>query len=207
MEALSIDGAWVFTPRIHRDNRGQFNEWYRGGEFSADLGYALRLRQVNCSVSSRGVIRGIHFTQVPPGQAKYVFCPSGSILDVIVDLRDGSPTFGRWEAVRIDDQDRRAVFLEHGLGHAFMALSPSATAVYLCTSSYAPAADHDVHPLDPEIGIAWPADADIIMSAKDAAAPPLAEVRKSGLLPLYRDCLAAADRLRAEAAADGLTPR
>ena len=95
MKALGIDGAWVYTPRIHRDNRGHFNEWYRSGEFCADLGYCLDLRQVNCSVSRQGVIRGIHFTAVPPGQAKYVFCPSGAILDVIVDLREGSPTFAR----------------------------------------------------------------------------------------------------------------
>jgi dTDP-4-dehydrorhamnose 3,5-epimerase len=201
MKALSIEGAWVYSPRIFPDNRGLFNEWYRIGEFTEGLGYPLDLRQVNCSVSRQGVIRGIHFTEVPPGQAKYVFCPSGALLDVIVDLRVGSPTYLRWEAVRLDETDRRAAFLEHGLGHAFMALSPTATAVYLCTSSYAPATDHDIHPLDPEIGIAWPEDIEIILSAKDEAAPSLAKVREQGVLPPYADCQLAAQKLRAGAAA------
>jgi dTDP-4-dehydrorhamnose 3,5-epimerase len=196
MKRLGIDGAWSYTPRIHHDDRGHFNEWFRGGEFEEDLGYSLDLRQVNCSVSRQGVIRGIHFTDVPPGQAKYVFCPSGAILDVIVDVRVGSPTFMRWEAVRLDETDRRAVFLEHGLGHALTALTESATAVYLCTSGYDPAADHEINPLDPELGIAWPGDAEPVLSAKDAAAPSLAEARRSGLLPSHQDCLDVTAQLR-----------
>ena len=211
MERLGIDGAWSYTPGIHHDARGHFNEWFRSGEFEEDLGYSLDLRQVNCSVSHQGVIRGIHFTDVPPGQAKYVFCPRGAILDVIVDLRVGSPTFMRWEAVRLDDTDRRAVFLEHGLGHAITALTESATAVYLCTSSYAPAADREINPLDPELGIAWPRDVEPILSAKDSAAPSLAEARRIGLLPSYQDCVAAtaelrAARLRAQARDGDLKP-
>lgn len=202
MEALSIEGAWVYTPRIFPDNRGLFNEWYRIGEFAGDLGYPLDLRQVNCSVSKRGVVRGIHFTEVPPGQAKYVFCPSGALVDVIVDLRVGSPTFLRWEAVRLDEDDRRAVFLEHGLGHAIAALSPQATAVYLCTSSYAPATDHDIHPLDPDIGIQWPLGDEMILSAKDDEAPSLAELRDKGVLPTYADCIRAAAEMRARAASE-----
>jgi dTDP-4-dehydrorhamnose 3,5-epimerase len=197
VERLSIDGAWSYTPRIHHDERGHFSEWFRSGEFEEDLGYPLDLRQVNSSVSHHGVIRGIHFTDVPPGQAKYVFCPSGAILDVIVDLRVGSPTFMRWEAVRLDETDRRAVFLEHGLGHAITALTEHATAVYLCTSTYAPAADHEINPLDPELRIAWPGGAQPVLSAKDAGAPSLAEAKRTGLLPSYEDCLAATQQLRA----------
>jgi dTDP-4-dehydrorhamnose 3,5-epimerase len=200
MEALSIEGAWVYTPKIFPDNRGLFNEWYRIGEFAADLGYPLDLRQVNCSVSKRGVVRGIHFTEVPPGQAKYVFCPSGTLVDVIVDLRVGSPTFLRWEAVQLDETDRKAVFLEHGLGHAITALSDEATAVYLCTSSYAPATDHDIHPLDPDIAIEWPNGDEMILSAKDDAAPSLAELRDKGVLPGYADCVRAAEEMRARTA-------
>lgn len=202
MQALGIQGAWVYTPRIFRDARGLFNEAYRIGEFAADLGYPLDLQQVNTSVSRQGVIRGIHYTQVPPGQAKYIFCPSGALLDVVVDVRVGSPTYGRWESVRIDEDDRRAVFLEHGLGHAFMALSPTATAVYLCTSSYAPATDHDVDPFDPELGISWPPEANLILSAKDEAAPALSRLRAAGLLPSYADCVRATEKMRAEAARD-----
>jgi dTDP-4-dehydrorhamnose 3,5-epimerase len=203
MERLGIEGAWVYTPRVHHDDRGFFNEWFRGGEFEGDLGYSLDLRQVNCSVSRRGVVRGVHFTDVPPGQAKYVFCPAGAILDVVVDVRAGSPTFMRWEAVRLDDIDRRAVFLEHGLGHAFMALTDNATAVYLCSAGYAPAADHEVNALDPELGIGWPDGAVPVLSGKDAAAPSLAEALGAGLLPSYQDCVAATGQLRAARAAAG----
>ncbi len=200
MEALSIEGAWVHTPRIFRDDRGLLTETYRIGDLTQELGYALDLRQVNSSVSRQGVIRGIHFTMVPAGQAKYVFCPSGALLDVIVDIRVGSPTFGRWEAVRLDETDRRAAFIEHGLGHALMALSPAATAVYLCTSSYEPGADRDIDPFDPEIGIAWPPAAEIILSAKDKAAPSLAAVLASGALPDYAECKRISEELRALAA-------
>src|SRR5271170_4570399 len=138
MDALDIDGAWVFTPRVHGDGRGSFLEWFRGAEFLTDLGHGLEVAQANCSVSRRGVIRGIHFADVPPGQAKYVTCASGAILDVIVDIRVGSPTFGQWEAVRLDEIGRRAVYLEPGLGHGFVALSESATVIYQCSESYAP---------------------------------------------------------------------
>jgi dTDP-4-dehydrorhamnose 3,5-epimerase len=196
MEPLGIEGAWVYTPRVFPDDRGTFHEAYRVGEFSEDLGYPLDLRQVNCSVSRQGVVRGIHFTEVPPGQAKYVFCPSGALLDVIVDLRVGSPTFCRWEAVRLDAANRRAAYLEHGLGHAFIALAPMTTAVYLCDSSYAPAVDHEINPLDPDIGIDWPDDVEIIMSDKDAAAPSLAQARESGVLPSYDECMRGAKAKR-----------
>jgi dTDP-4-dehydrorhamnose 3,5-epimerase len=185
MRALGIAGAWVFDPVIHADERGSFRECFRGQDFAAELGYEFDLQQANCSVSRGGVIRGIHFTDVPPGQAKYVMCVSGSVLDVIVDLRVGSPTFGRWEGVPIDAQTGRAVFLSEGLGHAFMAVSPQATVVYMCSTSYAPGIEHGVNPLDPAIGITWPAQPEVILSAKDAAAPMLADAERAGLLPTY----------------------
>lgn len=205
MDALSIDGAWVYTPRIFRDDRGFFTEAYQLASFTSDLGYPLDLRQVNASVSHQGVVRGIHFTAVPPGQAKYVFCPKGALLDVIVDVRAGSPTFGRWEAVQIDETERRAVFLEHGLGHAITALSPDATAVYLCTSAYAPGVDRELNPFDPDLAISWPADGEQIVSDKDRSAPSLAELLEAGLLPDYADCLRYREELRAQAAAAGRT--
>jgi dTDP-4-dehydrorhamnose 3,5-epimerase len=195
MDALDIDGAWVFTPRVLSDSRGSFLEWFRDAEFQADLGHRLDVAQANCSVSRRGVVRGIHFADVPPGQAKYVTCVRGAVLDVVVDLRVGSPGYGRWVAVPLDDETRRAVFVAEGLGHAFMALSDEATVLYLCSTPYAPGREHGVHPLDPDIGIAWPADVEVILSGKDAAAPSLAEARSAGLLPDYGDCLAYAARL------------
>jgi dTDP-4-dehydrorhamnose 3,5-epimerase len=196
MQSTGIDGAYVFTPRIYPDNRGTFHEWFRAADVAQDLGYRFDLAQANCSVSRRGVIRGIHFTDVPPGQAKYVMCASGSVLDVIVDLRVGSPTYLRWEAVGLDDESRRAVFLAEGLGHGFMALSPQATVMYLCSTGYAPGLEHGIDPLDPEIGIAWPGEGDVILSDKDAAAPTAAQAQQAGMLPLYTVCMDFAARQR-----------
>jgi dTDP-4-dehydrorhamnose 3,5-epimerase len=201
MDALGIAGAWLFTPRIHRDDRGTFHEWFVGAELADALGYRFPLSQANCSVSGRGVVRGIHFSDTPPGQAKYVSCLSGAILDVIVDVRVGSPTYGRFEAVRLDDQTRRAVFLAEGLGHSFMALSDNAVVSYLCSTPYAPGIEHGVNPLDPAIGIVWPAEYPPIMSDKDAAAPSLAEAERAGLLPSYAACTEFVESLRAAAAA------
>jgi dTDP-4-dehydrorhamnose 3,5-epimerase len=196
MDALDVDGAWVLTPRIHRDGRGSFLEWFRDAEFHEALGYRMDVTQANCSVSGRGVIRGIHFSDVPPGQAKYVTCPSGAILDVVVDIRVGSPGFGRWQAVQLDDETRRALYIGEGLGHAFVALSDQATVLYLCSTGYAPAAEHGVHPLDPAIGITWPADLEPVLSDKDASAPSLAEAQAAGLLPDYGTCRAYVASLR-----------
>ena len=202
MESLGVEGAWVFTPQVHHDERGSFLETFRGAEFAADLGYKLDVAQVNCSVSRRGVIRGIHYADVPPGQAKFVTCAAGAVLDVVVDLRAGSPGFGKWEAVRLDDADRQAVFLAEGLGHAFMALTDQATVLYLCSTPYAPGREHGVHPLDPAVGIGWPLglDGDLLLSAKDAAAPSLEEALQAGALPRYDECVSYAARLRAASA-------
>ena len=189
MEPLGIPGAWAFAPHIYSDDRGSFAELFRAADFAGDVGHRLDVAQANCSVSRRGVIRGIHFADVPPGQAKYVMCLSGEILDVVVDLRTGSPSFGRWEAVNLGGEARRAVYLAEGLGHAFMALNDQARVVYLCSAPYAPGREHGVHPLDPAIGIAWPAGVEQVLSPKDATAPTLAEAERAGLLPSYQACL------------------
>jgi dTDP-4-dehydrorhamnose 3,5-epimerase len=196
MDALEIDGAWVFTPRIYADRRGSFLEWFAGAALQLGPGYRMDVAQANCSVSLRGVIRGIHFADVPPGQAKYVTCVSGQILDVIVDLRVGSPGFGRWTGVPLDGLARRSVFIAEGLGHGFVTLSDEATVLYLCSAPYAPGREHGVHPLDPGLGIDWPLGGAGILSDKDAAAPTLAQALRAGLLPDYRDCLSHAARLR-----------
>jgi dTDP-4-dehydrorhamnose 3,5-epimerase len=185
---MSIDGAWEILPEQHADSRGRFLEWYREDWLAQAVGHPLRLAQANLSVSARGVVRGIHFADVPPGQAKYVTCVRGAALDVVVDLRDGSPTFGRWEGIRLDDTDRRAVYLADGIGHGFCALSDDATLTYLCSQTYAPERERSVHPLDPDLGIAWPADPPVL-SDRDAKAPALAEVSAAGLLPSYPACL------------------
>jgi dTDP-4-dehydrorhamnose 3,5-epimerase len=191
VEPMSIEGAWLFSPTIHGDQRGAFLEWFTDRSFSEATGHPLGLIQANASVSARGVLRGIHFADVPPGQAKYVTCVNGSVLDVVVDVRVGSPTFGRWESVLLDDRSRRAVYLSEGLGHAFCSLEDGATVVYLCSAAFNPTAEHEVHPLDPAIGIEWPLEGfEPELSAKDAAAPTLAEAAAMGLLPVHEDCVA-----------------
>lgn len=187
VQPLSIDGAFVVIPQQHGDPRGVFLEWYRCERLAEQVGHPLHLAQANMSVSAQGVVRGIHYADVPPGQAKYVTCPRGAVLDVIVDLRVGSPTYRRHETVRLDDTDRRAVYLAEGLGHGFCALTADATLVYLCSETHCPPREHGVHPMDPELGIEWPV-AEPVLSARDAAAPTLAQAREWGKLPDYHSC-------------------
>jgi len=188
LKQLSIDGGWLVTPDVYHDTRGSFFELFRADRLEKVLGFSPPTAQANCSVSRRGVIRGVHFADVPPGQAKYVSCVSGAIIDVIVDIRTGSPTFGQWEAVRLDDENRHSVYIAPGLGHAFTAVSESATVVYLCSEPYAPGREHGINPLDPDLGIDWPADISPVLSAKDADAPSLAQAQRDGLLPTIAAC-------------------
>ncbi|MEV7677644.1 dTDP-4-dehydrorhamnose 3,5-epimerase [Streptomyces sp. NPDC088341] len=190
MRQLSVKGAWVQEPKVFPDSRGSFHEWFKASDFTGSTGHSLQLAQANCSVSSRGTLRGVHFADVPPGQAKYVKCVRGAVLDVIVDIRVGSPTYRQWEAVRLDDVDHDAVYLSEGLGHAFMALTDDATVVYLCSEGYAPGREHGISPLDPDLGIEWPRDITPLLSDKDASAPTLAEAEAQGLLPSYEECQA-----------------
>jgi len=186
---LTVPGAWEITPKQIGDPRGVFLEWFKASLFAGTVGARLDLQQANCSVSAAGVLRGIHFADVPPGQAKYVTCAKGAVLDVAVDLRVGSPTFGGWDAVLLDDVDRRAIFLSEGLVHAFLSLEDDSTVLYLCSTGYAPGHEHGINPMDPEIGIDWPttgrngASIHPVLSDKDLAAPMLAEAAAQGLLP------------------------
>lgn len=179
---LSVVGAFEVSCVQYSDARGVFLEWFRPDQLAAQTGYEFRVAQANCSVSARGVVRGIHFAQTPPGQAKYVTCVRGAVWDVVVDLRQDSPGFRTWDSVRLDDVDRRAVVIAEGLGHAFCALTDEATVSYLCSTTYDPEREHTIHPFDPQVAIAWPGG-DLRLSERDAAAPTLAEVRAAGLLP------------------------
>jgi dTDP-4-dehydrorhamnose 3,5-epimerase len=189
---LSVPGAFELTPVVHGDTRGSFHEWFRVDRLRELTGHALDLAQANCSVSSAGTLRGIHFADVPPSQAKYVTCLSGAVLDVVVDIRVGSPTYGRWEGVLLDDQTRRCMYVSEGLGHAFMALEDRSLVTYLCSAPFAPGREHGVDPLDPAIGIEWPTtdrhgrDIAPLLSEKDRTAPTLEEARTQGLLPDYQ---------------------
>jgi len=199
---LSVPGAWEITPTRHGDPRGVFLEYFQSGPFRGAVGHAFDLQQANCSVSGAGVLRGIHYADVPPGQAKYVTCAKGAVLDVAVDIRVGSPTFGTWDSVLLDDVDRRAIYLSEGLGHAFLSLEDDSTVLYLCSIGYSPGREHGLQPLDSEIGIVWPATArdgtpiTPALSAKDLAAPTLSEAAVQGLLPGYDDVAAYVESLR-----------
>jgi dTDP-4-dehydrorhamnose 3,5-epimerase len=199
---LAVPGAWEITPVQHGDPRGVFLEAFQGGPFAEATGHRFDLQQANLSVSAAGVLRGIHFADVPPGQAKYVTCLHGSVFDVVVDIRVGSPTFGKWDAVVLDTRDRRSIYLSEGLGHAFLALEDDSTVMYLCSTGYSPGREHGIHPLDPQIAIEWPTTdrhgnpVTPQLSDKDTAAPTLAEAAEQGLLPRYDEVAAYVASLR-----------
>jgi dTDP-4-dehydrorhamnose 3,5-epimerase len=190
VDELKVPGAWSFTPRQFPDPRGVFLEWFKADALEQALGHRLQVAQANHSVSARGTLRGVHFADVPPSQAKYVYCTRGAVLDVVVDIRVGSPTFGVSDAVLLDDQDRRGIYLSEGLGHAFLALTDDANVTYLCSTPYAPGREHGVSPLDPALDLPWPGDVEPLLSDKDAAAPTLEQARESGLLPDFEQCSA-----------------
>jgi dTDP-4-dehydrorhamnose 3,5-epimerase len=192
---LRVPGAWEITPGIHRDERGSFFEWFTNREFSEATGHRFDLRQANCSTSAAGVLRGLHFAQVPPSQAKYVTCVHGSVFDVVVDIRVGSPTFGSWDAVVLDDRDHRSVYLSEGMAHGFLALQDDSTVMYLCSAEYAPAREHTVSPTDPALGIEWPSEA-LLLSERDRGAPSLDHAREAGILPTWDSACAFVEELR-----------
>lgn len=188
-EPLGIEGSWVFTPRVFGDARGSFAEWFRSAQFEQTVGHPLRVEQSNISISKTGVVRGIHLASTPPGQAKYVTCMRGRVLDVIVDVRLGSPTFGQHQFVELSEENQRAVYVSEGLGHGFVSLTDDAAFVYLVSEPFNPTGEFGIHPLDPELAIGWPTEVELLLSAKDEQAPSLAEVREHGLLPDYQTCL------------------
>ncbi|AYA16009.1 dTDP-4-keto-6-deoxy-D-glucose epimerase [Streptomyces alfalfae] len=174
-----IEGLWIERSSVHQDHRGSLHEWFRASRFTEATGRPPAIAQANCTVTRRGSVRGIHFAS--PGQAKSVACVRGTVLDVVVDIRTGSPTYGRWHAERLDGESPATVHLSEDLGHAFMALSENAVVIYLSSTEYAPGRARAVHPLDPALGIDWPLTP--VLSEQDSSAPTLAEARAAGLLP------------------------
>lgn len=190
---LSISGSWEITPKKFGDPRGVFLEVFKGAAFREAVGRSLELHQANCSVSAAGVVRGIHFAQIPPSQAKYVMCPRGAVMDYVVDIRVGSPTFGQWDSVLLDDVDRRAIFISEGLGHMFVSLEDDSTVVYLCSAPYAPGREFGVNPECETVGIEFPSTArdgsplELLLSEKDASAPGLITAADLGHLPTWSE--------------------
>jgi dTDP-4-dehydrorhamnose 3,5-epimerase len=184
---LAIPDSFEITPKPFGDDRGIFLEWYRHDLLEEAVGHSLNIAQANTSVSLRGVVRGIHFAELPPSQAKYVTCARGAVLDFVIDIRVGSSTFGSWDSVLLDDRDRRAIYIAEGLGHCFVALTENATVSYLVTSIFSPGREHGINPLDEEIGLVFPKEAgELLLSPKDADAPGLSEAAASGLLPNWQ---------------------
>lgn len=187
--ALSIDGVWAFTPVLRSDDRGVFLESFKESVFVETTGRRFDLKQMNISVSRSGTVRGVHFADVPPGQAKYVQCFEGRILDVVLDIRVGSPTFGQWDAIELDADSHEALFIAEGLGHAFCALTESVTVGYLCSEPYTPTREHGINPLDEDLSLPWPDTLDLTLSAKDEEAPLLRDALERGALPTYKNCM------------------
>lgn len=185
---LPISGAYVVTPRQFPDERGVFLESFRRDHLQEVTGRRMSVAQTNVSVSSRGTVRGVHYADVPPSQAKYVTALAGSFLDFVVDIRVGSPTFGQWASVLLDTSDRRAVFISEGLGHAVCALEDDSALMYLCSTVYTPRREHGIDPRDPRLNLALPQGFELTVSAKDASSPTLAEAEQTGRLPTWEQC-------------------
>jgi dTDP-4-dehydrorhamnose 3,5-epimerase len=193
---LAVADAYEITPKQFGDDRGVFLEWYRFDRIAEVIGHSLDLKQANTSISQRGVVRGVHFAQIPPSQAKYVTVTHGAVLDFAIDIRVGSPTFGAWDSVLLDDSDRRVIYLAEGLGHAFVALTDQATVTYLVSATYNAEREHGIHPLDADIALAFPPEAgELRLSPKDAAAPTLEEAQSQGILPTWEEARAYYDSL------------
>jgi dTDP-4-dehydrorhamnose 3,5-epimerase len=169
----TLEGPLLLEPAVHGDSRGFLLETFREHGLGG-LGISERWVQDNHSRSVRGVLRGMHF-QLGPGQAKLVRCARGAILDAVVDIRRGSPTFGRWEAHRLDDERHLQLYVPVGFAHGFCVLSESADVIYKCSSYYEPELERAIAYDDPDVGIEWP-DVDLIVSDRDRAAPRLAEI-------------------------------
>jgi NDP-hexose 5-epimerase len=188
---LAVPDAFLIEPDVLADSRGCFYEAFKYRQVAEAVGRRFDLAQVNYSVSSRGVLRGLHGVLIPPGQAKIVTCQRGVLQDIIVDIRLGSPTFGTYDTNVLDADSGRSVFIPEGLGHGFVALTDDAVISYFCSTEYVPGTQLDLNALDPALGLPWDLSAgEPLISPKDAAAPTLREAEARGLLPTYAECLA-----------------
>ncbi|MFJ5233527.1 dTDP-4-dehydrorhamnose 3,5-epimerase family protein [Kitasatospora sp. NPDC088391] len=201
IEEMKVPDAYRITPRKWPDARGEFFESYKYDAIARETGHVFAPQQVNYSSSVRNTLRGLHGVAIPPGQAKFVTCVRGSLLDVVVDVRLGSPTFGAYDTTVLDAHEGTAVYVAEGLAHGFVALTDDSCVSYLCSTEFVPGTQIEIQPFDPELALPWELGltGEPLLSEKDAAAPSLAQAIDRGLLADYRDCLALYARLRAEA--------
>jgi dTDP-4-dehydrorhamnose 3,5-epimerase len=189
MEAqpLKIPGSWKIEFQKFDDNRGFFYESFKEEDFKKLIGRNLNIKQTNTSSSSKGSVRGIHYALVPPSQAKLVQCQRGSIKDYVIDIRVGSPTFGQFEEIELNENSASAVFIEEGLAHAFVALENQTVVTYFVTEKYNPEREKGINPFDKTLNVKWP-DLELILSEKDKQAISLDEAKIQGLLPSFDEC-------------------
>ena len=181
---LGIDGAWVAESSVWSDDRGFFREWFKSDEIKNATGRDFEVEQANVSLSSAGTLRGIHYSIAPRGQAKWITCVSGSIQDVIVDIRPDSKTFGKWLDIELKCDSGKSVLISERLGHGFLALEDNTAVAYLVSTPFSPTDEFEINPLDEEIGINWGMDlSSLKISEKDKIAPTLAERILEGRLP------------------------
>jgi dTDP-4-dehydrorhamnose 3,5-epimerase len=186
VQKLAIDGCFVIEHKVYPDERGLFREWFKASDL-LEINSDFSVQQANYSYSTMGVLRGIHYSLAPQGQAKLITCAQGKILDVLIDLRKGSPTYLSVEYIELASDSGKTVFIASGVGHGFVVQSAEASVVYLTSSAFAPEFERNLSPLDPALEITWaiPDDANLILSPADRNAPTLAGLEKSGLLPVY----------------------
>lgn len=180
---LALPGLLLFEPRVHSDGRGAFFESFHRSRYQRRLGADVEFVQDNVSVSAKGVLRGMHL-QHPHGQGKLVSVFAGEVLDVVADVRVGSPHFGKHQALTLSGANRRQLFIPAGFAHGFLVLSDSALFQYKCTDYYHPESELSIRWDDPQLGIAWP-EAHPTVGEKDAAAPGLQELLSAKRLPVF----------------------
>ena len=184
---LQIDGSWIVELSKFQDSRGFFFESFREDVAEKHFGRKFQVKQSNTSVSKKGSVRGIHYALVPPSQAKYVQCQKGSIIDYIIDIRIGSPTFSQYAKIQLSAEKPQAIFIEEGLAHAFVALEDETVVTYLVSENYNPDREKGINPFDSDLKIKWP-NINLELSEKDKLANSLEEARNQNLLPAFDDC-------------------
>ncbi|APU21377.1 dTDP-4-dehydrorhamnose 3,5-epimerase family protein [Actinoalloteichus sp. GBA129-24] len=185
---LAVAGVVAFSPEIHRDQRGTFASPFSQEALAAHTGRSeFSVTQLSYSISQRDTLRGIHFTRCPPGKAKFVCCLAGEAQDFVVDLRKGSPTFGRWDTTRLSGQTVRGLYVPVGVGHGFAALRDDTVISYMISGDYVPALELALSPLDPDLALPLPEGMEPVLSERDRTAPTLKELDEQGLLPEYAE--------------------
>ena len=184
---LKIDGSWIIDLKIFEDGRGFFYESFRSEIAKKYFGREFSIKQSNTSVSKKGSVRGIHYALVPPSQAKYVQCQKGSIVDYIIDIRVGSPTFSQYVEIELNSTNPQAIFIEEGLAHAFVALEDETIVTYFVSENYNPEREKGINPFDSDLNIKWP-NINLELSEKDKLAISLNEAQVQNLLPMFDDC-------------------